>query len=186
MGTTPWSGNKFVKEGPDFAVSFITHPEAEAYCEKLTEIERTAGRLPTGWKYTLPTEAQWEYACRAGTMTKYSFGDDESKLGDYAWFNKNASNLDEIYAHAVGVKKPNPWGLFDMHGNVYEWCQDWYADKLLGGIDPVGTSAVDRRVLRGGSWFYLAKGSRSANRNSWRPTVRYIVNGFRVVRTQQR
>ncbi len=133
----PWSGKEYVKEGPTFPASYISHgvntdgtieaDSATAFCEKLTEIERKAGRLPTGWKYSLPTEAQWEYACRAGTKTKYSFGDDESQLDEYAWWGGRTGNGNaktEQYAHTVATKKPNPWGLSDMHGNLWEWCQD--------------------------------------------------------------
>lgn len=190
----PWSGMT-VKEGPEFPASYISHgingdgkieaDSATAFCEKLTEIERMAGRLPTGWKYALPTEAQWEYACRAGTKTAYSFGDDESQLGDYCWFKENTLDIGETYAHAVGTKKPNPWGLLDMHGNISEWCQDGFAAKLLGGSDPLNFSAVDRRVLRGGSWFaYVAKYTRSSVRYSSAPFNRSNDIGFRVSRTQ--
>ncbi len=190
----PWSGKTYVKEGPNFPASYISHgvnpdgtieaDSATAFCEKLTEIERKAGRLPTGWKYALPTEAQWEYACRAGTKTAYSFGDDDAKLGEYAWFDKNAYAVGEKYAHAVGTKKPNPWGLSDMHGNLYEWCRDGFADKLAGGTDPLNVSTVDRRVLRGGSWVSNATYSRSAYRYRSSPVVRDVNAGFRVSRTQ--
>ena len=159
MGTTPWvehGSTDDYKAGANFPASYITHAEAEAYCAKLTEIERKAGRLPTDWKYALPTEAQWEYACRAGTKTAYSFGDDESQLGEYAWFDKNAYDIGESYAHAVGTKQPNPWGLSDMHGNVYEWCADWYGDKFMGGTNPVGASTGSDRVFRGGCWSFSA------------------------------
>ena len=81
-----------------------------------------------GKTYRLPTEAEWEYACRAGTRTTWSFGDDEKVLGDYAWYNKNAWDIGEKYAHQVGLKNPNAFGLYDMHGNVYEWCHDYYGD----------------------------------------------------------
>ncbi len=194
----PWSGKPYVREGANFPASFISHgvnsdgtieaDSATAFCEKLTEIERKAGRLATGWKYALPTEAQWEYACRAGTQTAYSFGDDESKLGDHAWWGGNLGDGNaktEQYAHAVATKQPNAWGLSDMHGNVWEWCFDGYAEQLIGGRDPANTSQVDGHVLRGGSWFEIAAGPRSAARIRDRPDfLSDYDSGFRVSRTQ--
>lgn len=127
----------------------------------------------------LPTEAQWEYACRAGTTTRYSFGDDASKLGDYAWYrdNKNFNGT-----HPVGMKLPNPWGLYDMHGNVYEWCSDWYAwYGADDATDPVGPDTGTSRVLRGGSYFSGAGYCRSASRNYNGPAHVDSLCGFRVV-----
>ena len=109
------------------------------FCERLTS------QLPNGWRCTLPTEAQWEYACRAGTKTRYSFGDDEPGLGNYAWFDRNGWNAHAQYAHLIGRKTANPFGLYDMHGNVWEWCCDYCAEKLTGGTDP---RAVDRLAPR--------------------------------------
>ena len=180
----PWSGQTLVKEGPNFAASCISHEDAEAYCVNLSEIERRDGRLPTGWMYALPTEAQWEYACRAGTTTQYSFGDDESSLGEYAWFDKNVWDIGKPYAHAVGTKQPNPWGLRDMHGNVWEWCRDGYAGKLVGGPNPAGPSTSSYRVFRGGCWINSAGFCRSAFRRRRVPSGRDCYLGFRVVRTQ--
>ncbi len=183
METTPWSGKEYVKEGDDYPATNVSWDDATKFCEKLTEMERSAGRLPEGWKYTLPTEAQWEYACRAGTKSRFSFGDDESDLSDYAWWggivgNGNAKN--EQYAHLVGQKRANPWGLFDMHGNVYEWCRDWYAEKLAGGTDPQGPSEGSDRVGRGGGWNRAARGCRSAYRIEYPPGGRSDFVGFRV------
>jgi formylglycine-generating enzyme required for sulfatase activity len=125
--------------------------------------------------YRLPTEAEWEYACRAGTTTKYSFGDSESELGEYAWYRANSGNT----THPVGGRKPNAWGLYDMHGNVKEWCQDWYEDYPSGPVtDPTGAASGSRRVLRGGSFFVQSSYVRSATRNN-----RVSNSGFRPART---
>jgi RNA polymerase sigma factor (sigma-70 family) len=196
MGTSPWSGRTGVgarastdtippKEGSDYAASYISHDDALSFCKKLTAREQRAGRLPKSWKFSLPTEAQWEYACRAGTKTKFSFGD-VSQLDEYAWFGDNVDNVNEPYAHQVGLKKPNGWGLRDMHGNVWEWCNDWYVSKRSGGKDPVGPTTLPppvpppplpdgtpgppdatsarNRVIRGGSWLDVALGCSSVNR----------------------
>jgi formylglycine-generating enzyme required for sulfatase activity len=118
-------------------------------------------------RFSLPTEAQWEYACRAGTQTQFSFGDDPEykQLGDYAWYAGNALGKGEAYAHAVGTKKPNTWGPYDMHGNVWEWCSDWYGEYAEGdAVDPTGPAKGDDRVLRGGSWYSDPRYVRSAHR----------------------
>ena len=154
-------------------------------CEKLTDLARKAGKLKADEEYRLPTEAKWEYACRAGTQTAFSFGDDEKQLGEYAWFKGNAFKAGEIYAHKVGLKKPNPWGLHDMHGNVWEWCSDWYGEKLSGGVDPIGPEKGSYRVFRGGGWRLDPGFCRSADRSfSSHPSARGIILGFRVARTQ--
>jgi sulfatase modifying factor 1 len=184
MKTEPWKGQEFTKEGADFPATYVSWDTATAFCRKLTEQERQAGRLPKDWEYTLPTEAQWEYACRARTKTKFSFSDDESKLGDYAWFFGNARMAGEFYAHQVGQKKANLWGLFDMHGNVWEWCRDIYADELSGGRDPeVQPDEKTRgsyRVNRGGGWYDYAAFCRSANRSRLSPSLRSRLLGVRV------
>ena len=126
MGTEPWKGKGYVKEGSDYPAVYVSWDDAVAYCKKLSEKE--------GKTYRLPTEAQWEYACRAGTKTTWSFGNNENALGDYAWYHKNAWDIDETYAHQVGLKKPNAFGLYDMHGNVWEWCYDYF-ETDNGGLD---------------------------------------------------
>jgi formylglycine-generating enzyme required for sulfatase activity len=120
-------------------VAKVTWEDAETFCQWLSRKE--------GRSYRLPTEAEWEYACRAGTRTRYYFGDDPTDLHEYAWLKDNSGRR----IHQVGKKKPNPWGLYDMYGNVQEWCADWLGDyEGLEVVDPVGPSPTDRRAFRGG------------------------------------
>ena len=128
----------------------------------------------TKQNFDLPTEAQWEYACRAGTTTSYSCGDSES--GDYMWYTSNSSEK----AHEVGTKKPNPWGLYDMHGNVWEWNLDWYSSSLAYGTDPKGSASGSYRVLRGGSWYDVASYCTSSGRGYNYPLDTYSHYGFRL------
>jgi formylglycine-generating enzyme len=136
------------------------------------------------WQYTLPTSAQWEYACRAGSNSRYSFGVDESTLGGYAWFNNNAHLVGEDYAHQVGKKKANSWGLFDMHGNVWECCRDWcptyWNPDLSRGVDPLGPVEGSDRVYRGGSFGDFARNCWSASRRGYAPRETEFSLGFRV------
>ncbi|MFH1824528.1 MAG: SUMF1/EgtB/PvdO family nonheme iron enzyme [Candidatus Firestonebacteria bacterium] len=133
----------------------------------------------------LPTEAEWEKACRAGSTGKYCFGDNESELGEYTWYYKNSGSK----THQVGSKKPNKWGIYDMHGNVWEWCSDWYNEKyykVVTGLQPVnnpkGPDTGTYKVLRGGSLYFGAYGCRSANRYYYSsPVYRYFNVGFRCV-----
>jgi formylglycine-generating enzyme required for sulfatase activity len=130
-----------------------------------------------GLKLSLPTEAQWEYACRAGSKTEYVSGDDASGLGEYAWFYASFRGT----THDVGVKRPNAWGLYDMHGNVWEWCQDWYGAYAAGAAkDPSGASSGIGRVIRGGAWSNDATVLRSAFRGWLTPGGRSNNGGFRV------
>ena len=130
----------------------------------------------------LPTEAEWEYACRAGSEAEYYFGDNESKVAEYAWYHANSGGN----AHPVGEKKPNAWRLYDMHGNVWEWCQDWYdAYASSPAADPKGPSSGGSRVLRGGSWFYYAGLCRSAYRGGRWPSYRDDNTGFRLSRSSE-
>ena len=197
MGTEPWDGQKYVKADKDCPATYVNWGDATEFCKKLTAIERKSGKLKADKEYRLPTEAEWEYACRAGTETAFSYGDDESKLGEYAWwggFDLAALTKGEVkagggnaareqYAHTVGTKKPNPWGLHDMHGNVAEWCSDWYGDSLAGGTDPVGPEEGSSRVFRGGGWWPDPGFCRSARRVNL-PSDRRSFLGFRVARSQ--
>jgi len=180
MQTTPWKGEYYVQEGANYAASWVSWADATDYCRKLTESERAVGRLPADWEYALPSEAQWEYACRAGSTTNYSFGYDPSQLGDYAWFAMNALDVDQKYAHEVGQKRASDWSLHDMHGNVFEWCRDWHGDKLPGGTDPSGATTGSLRVYRGGSWYHTPGSCRSAERGGNTPDYRRNDLGFRV------
>jgi serine/threonine protein kinase len=149
------------------------------FCELLTKQEREAGALAQNEMYRLPTEAEWEYACRAGSTTTWSFGDDESRLGDFAWYAGNSGNS----VQKVATKQPNAWGLYDMHGNAWEWCNDWYGDTLPGGSDPVGGSCCIGYVRRGGGRDNAADMCRSARRYHNQQWHADFGTGFRVVRS---
>jgi sulfatase modifying factor 1 len=177
MGTTPWVSKQFVTVGDKVAASYISWVDAKTFCLKLTQKE---GLLREDRAYRLPTEAEWEYACRAGTKTEWSFGDDAGLLDEYAFANTTR----ELYAHEVGKKKPNAWGLYDMHGNVAEWCDDWYGQYAEGvAIDPQGPRDGSKRILRGGSWMFNAHGCRSAHRFPVDPSRLGWGPGFRVALT---
>ena len=153
-------------KGPKLPVEQVSWIDCQSFLAKL--------QYKTGRKFALPTEAQWEYACRAGTTTHYSFGDSDASLGEYAWFSGNS--------HPVGEKKPNPWGLCDMHGNLWEWCADWYGGYLSGdATDPQGSSSGSYRVLRGGAWTCTADSLRSAFRSIYTPGNRNNYIGLRCV-----
>ena len=159
-------------------VETVFWADAVEFCGKLSAMpaEKTAGHV-----YRVPTEAEWEYACRSGTTTAYGFGDDASRLGDYGWYdNKNSGRT----THPVGGKQPNGWGLYDMHGNVMEWCQDWYGDyPSRSTTDPTGATSGSDRVFRGGGWLLIARYCRSADRNGFTPVSRSDRLGFRVLRS---
>jgi formylglycine-generating enzyme required for sulfatase activity len=160
-------------------VDSVSWEDAIEFCRRLAELpeEKKANH-----KYRLPTEAEWEYACRAKsrTPTKFSFGIYDAQLGTYAWYASNSGKM----THTIGVKLPNKFGLYDMHGNVWEWCSDWYDDKYYAnspGADPRGPDSGSSRVLRGGSWYDVPLYVRCACRNRATPAHRDRNNGFRVV-----
>ncbi len=179
----------------DRPVHCASWDDAVAYCQKLTEQERTAGRLPEGYAYRLPTEAEWEYGCRAGTTTRYSFGDAlECDDGcEYcALFDSYMCWCGNGWPGRVGQKLANPWGLYDMHGNMMEWCQDlmdWEHPEYPGGavVDPQGPTTGSGRVIRGGGWydwsvwFDDAGVCRSAFRYGGDPAYWSYYLGFRAV-----
>jgi formylglycine-generating enzyme required for sulfatase activity len=146
-------------------VACVSFHDTQAFCEWLSK--------KTGEQVGLPTEAQWEFACRANTTTRYSFGDDESKLGDFAWFTENTNAKG---AQLCGTKKPNAFGLHDMHGNVYEWCADGKREYK----NQAETAPVSAGVIRGGSFFGDARYSRAAHRYDYAPADRGFALGFRV------
>jgi formylglycine-generating enzyme required for sulfatase activity len=181
MGTKPWRFENVDKEqcGENFPAVCVNWYEADLFCKTLTGLEREAGRLPETQAYRLPTEAEWEFACRAGTTTAYSFGDSPKHLKEYGWYDRNSARQ----VHWVAAKTPNQWGLFDMHGNVWEWCADWYADVLSGGDDPVGPPTGSCRVRRGGAIDCGPPECRSACRYYVTPEYRSGMRGFRIVRS---
>ena len=165
---------------PNLPMEMVSWNDATTFCTRLTQREAAAGRLTPGWTYRLPTEAEWEYACRAGKTTRYSFGDDfnNASLVQYAWYG----DIDTGRTHPVGTKLPNPWGLYDMHGNVWELCRD--AMTYTGGsvTNPVGTGTA--KTSRGGSWHSSAVRCRAATRNPYTTTNREPWVGFRVALAQ--
>jgi formylglycine-generating enzyme required for sulfatase activity len=159
---------------PDHPVEQVSWDDTRDFIDRLNEKQRAK-------HYRLPTEAEWEHACRAGSTTAYCFGDGESKLKEYAWFDDNSGRL----THPVGKKRPNDWGLYDMHGNVWEWVLDWYDEnyyKNSPGADPLNTSAASSRVIRGGGWNDRPWSVRSAFRSGYSPGYRDYALGFRLLR----
>ena len=165
-------------------VEKVNWTEAVAFCTQLTTQEQNAGRLPAGWAYVLPTEAQWEYACRAGTTTAYSWGNTiASSNANYNWDGTGTTGSDFKQTRDVGQYAANPWGFFDMQGNVWEWTADWYQAAYPSGnpvVDPTGPASGSYRVLRGGSWDTVGSYLRSARRGYVTPSSRHINLGFRV------
>ncbi|MFN6209276.1 MAG: SUMF1/EgtB/PvdO family nonheme iron enzyme [Microcystis sp.] len=175
MGKNPshFKNNSWLKNNLQNPVEQVSWNDAQAFCQKLSQI--------TGKTYRLPTEAEWEYACRAGTTTRYYFGDDASQLGDYAWYDGNSQKT----THPVGQKRPNAWGLYDMIGNVWEWCEDNWHDNYIGAPKDGSawlTNDNDYPIVRGGCWYNGPDGCRSAYR-FLNPRRDGLSNsyGFRVV-----
>jgi formylglycine-generating enzyme len=193
-GALPGPLTKELPAGDDLPVGNVNWPESEGFCRQLTERLRKTGQLHGDWECRLPTEAQWEYACRAGTTTATSFGDSlSSKQANFKGKPYNGGEPGPSLGRAapVGSYPPNAWGLHDMHGNTFEWCRDWYHSRLPGGTDPDLRDArgtVQRsehgdisRVRRGGAWSDDGWPCRSAFRVRFEPERRYDHIGFRVV-----
>jgi formylglycine-generating enzyme required for sulfatase activity len=193
-GKLPGALTAELPEGDDYPVGNVNFAEAEAFCRKLTELARDSGELPMGWEFRLPTEAQWEYACRAGTTTATAFGQSlSSKQANFKGKPYNGAEPGPSLGKAarVGSYPTNAWGLHDVHGNTFEWCRDWYHAKLPGGVDPdlhdAGRTAQRNRdgtvprVRRGGAWTDDGWACRSAFRLRFEPERRYDHIGFRVV-----
>ena len=181
MGSNP---SRF--QGDDRPVDHVSWYDALNFCSRLTAHERSAGRLSEGYEFMVPTEAQWEYACRAGTSTALNGGKDLSnvnecpEMDEVGWYQYNSDNA----THSAGEKPPNAWGLHDMHGNVREWCWDWYENDYssANSVDPDGPGTGEYRVLRGGDWDKTAQNCRSAYRTHSNPSVEdWDDVGFRVV-----
>ena len=161
MGTTPWKDQSYVKESDDYPAVYISWNDCQEFVKKLNQREGVR-------KYRLPTEHEWEHACRAGSTTKYCFGDDVGRLGNYAWYNNMDNDRYGDNPKKVGQKKPNQWGLCDMHGNVWEW---------------TSTAEGSDRVIRGGSWSLTAENCGSSERYRREPDCRGYYLGVRLVRS---
>jgi formylglycine-generating enzyme required for sulfatase activity len=160
-------------KGAKNPVENVIWTDCQSFVAKLQE------KLP-GQPFRLPTEAEWEFACRAGTTGDFCYGDGEGSLAEYAWYDSNANRT----THPVGERKPNAWGLYDMHGNVWEWCADWYGNyPATAVVDPQGASSGSDRVVRGGSWSMLAGYCRVAYRSNFVPGDSGSSMGFRVARS---
>lgn len=180
LAVTGNNPSQFNPGDPDLPVDNLSWFDATNYCAKLTDSQSRAGLLPAGYIYRLPTEAEWEFACRAGSSSRFAFGDDLGYvlLGSYAWFLGNSGSV----THHIGTKLASPWGTYDMYGNVWEWCLDWFGAYPGGTVtDPKGPPTGSNGVLRGGSWSSEAPYCRSATRYAWPRQARQFNVGLRVV-----
>ena len=188
VGKLPGPPTAALPERDDLPVGNVNFAEAELFCRKLTELGWQSGELPRNWEFRLPTEAQWEYACRAGTTTATSFGDKlSSRQANFGGEPYHGAEAGPSLRRAapVGSYPANAWGLHDMHGNTFEWCRDWYHPKLPGGVDPdVYLEKSSSRVRRGGCWADEGWPCRSAFRLRFEPERRYDHIGFRPVAVQ--
>jgi formylglycine-generating enzyme required for sulfatase activity len=184
VGRPPGELTEELGEGDDLPLGNVNYSEAEDFCRKITDLGRRSGDLPAGWEFRLPTEAQWEYACRAGTMTATAFGDKLSRRqANFQGKPYNGAEPGPSLGRAaqVGRYPANAWGLHDMHGNTSEWCRDWYHPRLPGGADPdLSSRRGSSRVRRGGGWTDDGMACRSARRLRFEPERRYDHIGFRV------
>ena len=168
------------KKGGQWPVTHESHTACLEFCRRLTLLERAAGRLTKEAEYRLPTEAEWEYACRAGSTAEYCFGNDAAKLGEHAWYKANSAGQ----PHAVAQRKPNAWGLYDMHGNVGEWCQGPYREYATRADGRAPRKSDDEmRPIRGGGFGDDAAVCTSFDRCAFPTQGRHPSLGFRVVRT---
>ena len=194
IGALPGELNEKAGIGDDFPLYNVNYAEAQAFCAKLTELARAENLLPEGWAFRLPTEAQWEYACRAGTGTATAFGDSMARhQANFAGETEDRAVRALGSASRVGSYPANRWGLHDMHGNVWEWCRDYYHAQLPGGTDPdlreqKGVRNRDgtySRVRRGGAWIEPGWACRSACRLRYESHRRSDHIGFRVVAVER-
>ena len=158
-------------------VEKVTFQDATQFCTAITEREQRAGRLVPGYVYRLPTEAEWEYACRAGSTNLFHFGNDSAAADTYAWTAENS----DATTHPVGLKQPNAWGLYDMHGNVWEWCHDWFEPyPAMPLTDPVGPATSKYRLFKGGGWNQDVDYARASSRFMMSPSNGIHFVGFRL------